>query len=43
MLFLPSVNSDKGTIGRIRVNLNKTVNINGQSKAIKDLDSNELE
>lgn len=43
MLFLPSVNSDKGTIGRIRVNLNKTVDINGQSKAIKDLDSNELE
>lgn len=43
MLFLPSVNSDKGTIGRIRVNLNKTVNINGQLKAIKDLDSNELE
>lgn len=43
MLFLPSVNSDKGTIGRIRVNLNKTVNVNGQSKAIKDLDSNELE
>lgn len=43
MLFLPSVNSDKGTIGRIRMNLNKTVNINGQSKAIKDLNSNELE
>ena len=43
MLFLPSVNSDKGTISRIRVNLNKTVNIDGQSKAIKDLDSNELE
>ena len=43
MLFLPSVNSDKGTIGRIRVNLNKTVNINGQSKAIKDLNANELE
>ena len=43
VLFLPSVNSDKGTIGRLKINLNKTVNINGEEKAIKDLNSGELQ
>lgn len=43
VLFLPSVNSDKGTIGRLKINLNKTVEINGVQKAIKDLDSYELQ
>lgn len=43
VLFLPSVNSDKGTIGRLKINLNKQVTINGITKAIKDLDSAELE
>lgn len=27
VLFLPSVNSDKGTIGRIKINLNKTIDL----------------
>ena len=43
ILLLPSVNSDKGTIGRIRININKTIEINGQQKAIKDLNKVELE
>lgn len=43
VLFLPSVNSDKGTIGRIRINLNKLIEIRGQKKAIKQLSSDELE
>lgn len=43
VMFLPSVNSDKPTIGRIRINLNKIVTINGQQKAIKDLNSTELQ
>lgn len=43
VLFLPSVNSDKGTIGRLKIDLNKKVNINGVEKAIKDLNSAELE
>ena len=43
VLFLPSVNSDKGTIGRLKIDLNKRVNINGVEKAIKDLNSAELE
>lgn len=43
VLFLPSVNSDKGTIGRLKINLNKTVNINGSEKALRDLNSAELE
>lgn len=43
MLFLPSVNSDKGTIGRLKINLNKQVTVNGVTKAVKDLDSAELE
>lgn len=43
VLFLPSVNSDKGTIGRLKINLNKEVVINGISKPIRDLNSAELE
>lgn len=43
VLFLPSVNSDKPTIGRIRIDLNKEVLINGKQKQIKNLSSNELE
>lgn len=43
VLFLPSVNSDKGTIGRLKINLNKEVTINGVQKAVKDLSSAELE
>lgn len=43
VLFLPSVNSDKGTIGRLKIDLNRRVNINGVEKAIKDLNSAELE
>ncbi len=43
VLFLPSVNSDKGTIGRLKIDLTKRVNINGVEKAIKDLNSAELE
>lgn len=43
VLFLPSVNSDKGTIGRLKINLNKQVTVNGLTKAVKDLDSAELE
>ena len=43
VLFLPSVNSDKGTIGRLKINLNKVVEINGQQKAIKELNARELE
>jgi hypothetical protein len=43
VLFLPSVNSDKGTIGRIKINLNKTYTINGVEKRIRDLNSQELE
>lgn len=40
-LFIPSVNSDKNTIGRIKINLNKTVDINGRQVAFKDLAENE--
>lgn len=43
VLFLPSVNSDKSTIGRLKINLNKEVTINGITKSIKQLNSNELE
>ena len=48
VLFLPSVNSDKSTIGRLKVNLNKEVvltNVQGEeySKPLKDLTSQELE
>ena len=43
VMFLPSVNSDKGTIGRIKINLNKEVTINGVTKTIAKLNSAELE
>lgn len=43
VLFLPSVNSDKGTIGRLKINLNKEVTLNGETKAIIDLSPSELE
>lgn len=43
VLFLPSVNSDKGTIGRLKINLNKQVTVNGVTKALRDLNPAELE
>lgn len=43
VLFLPSVNSDKGTIGRLKINLNKEVTVNGVTKSIRDLNPTELE
>lgn len=43
VLFLPSVNSDKGTIGRLKIDLNKLVTVNGLQKPIRDLNSAELE
>lgn len=43
VLITPSVNSDKELISKIRINLNKVVNINGVSKAIKDLTSEQLQ
>ena len=42
-LFLPSVNSDKSTIGRIRVNLNKTILINGVKKQFIELTNEEIQ
>ena len=41
--FLPSCNSDKPTIGRILINLNCEININGVDIPIKDLKPDELE
>lgn len=43
VLILPSVNSDKGTIGRLKTNLNPTVNIKGVQKQLKDCTPAELE
>ena len=40
--LLPSVNSDKTTIGRILLDLNKKVKINGVEKPFKDLTEDEL-
>lgn len=40
--LLPSVNSDKTTIGRILLDLNKEVTVNGIKKAFKDLTEDEL-
>ncbi|MGM9532347.1 hypothetical protein [Intestinibacter sp.] len=40
--LLPSVNSDKTTIGRILLDLNKKVKINGEEKSFKDLTEDEL-
>ena len=43
VLFLPSVNSDKNTIGRIMINLNKKVMTeSGEEKMLRDLSGNEL-
>ena len=47
VMFLPSINSDKATIGRLLINLNRvvTIDINGEtiSKPLKDFNSVELE
>ena len=43
MGFLPSVNSDKNTIGRILIDTNQEVEINGQIKRIRDLNGSEFE
>ena len=44
ILLLPSVNSDKGTIGRIRINLNKQVTFpDGTTKSLRECDHSELE
>lgn len=43
VLFLPSVNSDKGTIGRLKIDLNKLVTVNGLQKPVRELNSAELE
>lgn len=43
ILILPSVNSDKGTIGRLKINLNIKVLVNGEYKKLIDLSSSELE
>lgn len=43
VMFLPSVNSDKGTIGRIKINLNKVViGPDGKEVAIKNLNNSQL-
>ena len=41
--FLPSVNSDKNTIGRILIDTNQEVEINGQIKRVRDLNGSEFE
>jgi len=44
ILLLPSVNSDKNTIGRIKINLNKEVtSFTGERKRLRDLTNVELE
>lgn len=43
VLITPSVNSDKELIDKIRINLNKTVNINGTDIAIRTLSSEQLQ
>ncbi len=43
IMILPSVNSDKGTIGRLRVNLNTPIYLDGVQKPLKDFTSSELE
>lgn len=43
VMFLPSVNSDKGTIGRIRINLNKEIEgPDGVRKSIRKFNHEEL-
>ena len=41
--ILPSVNSDKNTVGRLVIDGNREVIIGGQTKALKDLTAGELE
>lgn len=41
--FIPSVNSDKGTIGRILIDTNKQVRVGGILKKINELNSQEFE
>ena len=43
IMILPSVNSDKGTIGRLKINLNTPVYLDGVQKPLKDFTSPELE
>lgn len=43
IMILPSVNSDKGTIGRLKINLNTPVYLDGIQKPLKDFTSSELE
>lgn len=43
VLILPSVNSDKGTIGRLRINLNAIVNLNGVEKPLKNFTTSEMQ
>ena len=43
IMILPSVNSDKGTIGRLKINLNTPVYLDGVQKPLKDFTSSELE
>lgn len=43
IMILPSVNSDKGTIGRLKIDLNTPVYLDGIQKPLKDFTSSELE
>ena len=43
IMILPSVNSDKGTIGRLKIDLNTSVYLDGIQKPLKDFTSSELE
>ena len=43
IMILPSVNSDKGTIGRLKIDLNTPVYLDGVQKPLKDFTSFELE
>ena len=43
IMILPSVNSDKGTIGRLKIDLNTPVYLDGVQKPLKDFTSPELE
>lgn len=43
IMILPSVNSDKGTIGRLKIDLNTPVYLDGIQKPLKDFTSTELE
>lgn len=42
IMILPSVNSDKGTIGRLKIDLNTPVYLDGIQKPLKDFTSSEL-